>query len=67
MVNETSKICDREIKRLNKNVRIIINKNNLTDNDFADLNRCYNDLDYYNYHKNYKAFQRMITEELDNE
>ncbi len=67
MMNDISRVCDKEIVRLNKNVRAIISKDKVTDEDLSDLNRYYDDLDFYNYHKNYKQFQRILTEEYENE
>lgn len=60
-------VCDKEILRLGKNVKIILNKGNITDDDLIDLNRYYNDLDYYNYHKNYRRLKRALTEDYLNE
>lgn len=67
MLSDIHYICDKEISRLSKNVRIILNKPNISDNDLDDLNRYYDDLDFYNYHKNYNYYKRLITEGYDDE
>lgn len=67
MLNDVNSVCNKEISRLSKNVRLILNKDTVTDDDLANLNRYYNDLDYYNYHKNYKKLQRALTEDYANE
>ena len=43
-------LCNREIVRLNKNVRLILNKKNITNTDLENLNDLYNELDFYNYY-----------------
>lgn len=57
--------CTKEIKRLSKNVRIILNKPNISNNDLNELNDLYNDLDYYNEHKNAAQLKKALLEDYD--
>lgn len=50
MVYNYRDLCRREIVRLNKNVRLILNKKNITNIDLENLNDLYNELDFYNYY-----------------
>ena len=65
MYDNIQSICNKEIKRLSKNVRLILNKDNISSDDLADLNDLYNSLDFYDYHKNYHRLQKILTEELE--
>ena len=65
MYDNIQSICNKEIKRLGKNVRLILNKNNISNEDLADLNDLYNSLDFYEYHKNYQRFKNILAEELE--
>lgn len=67
MVNDYVKVCEKEVVRLGNNVRLILNKKSLSDNDIDTLNDIYNELDYYNYYKNYREFKSRLLEDYRNE
>jgi hypothetical protein len=60
-------ICEKEVVRLSNNVRLILNKKSLSDSDIANLNDLYNELDYYNYYKNFRKLKSKLQEDYDNE
>ena len=67
MINNYQSVCNREIYRINNNVRLILSKGEITDEDLVNLNDYYNELDYYNYYKNYRRFNQMLMEDYDYE
>ena len=67
MVNNYQSVCNREIYRINNNVRLILSKGEITNEDLGNLNDYYNELDYYNYYKNYRRFNQMLMEDYDYE
>lgn len=67
MVNDYVKVCEKEVVRLGNNARLILNKKSLSDNDIDTLNDIYNELDYYNYYKNYREFKSRLLEDYRNE
>jgi len=67
MINNYQNVCNREIYRINNNVRLILSKGEITDEDLVNLNDYYNELDYYNYYKNYRRFNQMLMEDYDYE
>lgn len=67
MINNYQSICNREIYRINNNVRLILSKGEITNEDLGNLNDYYNELDYYNYYKNYRRFNQMLMEDYDYE
>ena len=67
MINNYQNVCNREIYRINNNVRLILSKGEITDEDLVNLNDYYNELDYYNYYKNYRRFNQMLMEDYNYE
>lgn len=67
MSSDINTVCNKEISRLSRNVRLILNKDTITNDELEDLNRYYNDLDYYNYYKNYRKLKMALTEDYLNE
>jgi len=67
MINNYRDVCNREIYRINNNVRLILSKGEITNEDLGNLNDYYNELDYYNYYKNYRRFNQMLMEDYDYE
>lgn len=67
MVNNYQNVCNREIYRISNNVRLILSKGEITNEDLGNLNDYYNELDYYNYYKNYRRFNQMLMEDYDYE
>lgn len=67
MVNNYQNVCNREIYRINNNVRLILSKGEITNEDLGNLNDYYNELDYYNYYKNYRRFNQMLMDDYDYE
>lgn len=67
MINNYQNVCNREIYRINNNVRLILSKGEITNEDLVNLNDYYNELDYYNYYKNYRRFNQMLMEDYDYE
>ncbi len=67
MINNYQSVCNREIYRINNNVRLILSKGEITNEDLGNLNDYYNELDYYNYYKNYRRFNQMLMEDYDYE
>lgn len=67
MINNYQSVCNREIYRINNNVRLILSKGEITNEDLVNLNDYYNELDYYNYYKNYRRFNQMLMEDYDYE
>ena len=67
MVNNYQSVCNREIYRINNNVRLILSKGEITNEDLGNLNDYYNELDYYNYYKYYRRFNQMLMEDYDYE
>lgn len=65
MINNYRDVCNREIYRINNNVRLILSKGEITNEDLGNLNDYYNELDYYNYYKNYRRFNQMLMEDYD--
>lgn len=67
MTSNYISICEKEVVRLSNNVRLILNKKSLSDSDIANLNDLYNELDYYNYYKNFRRLKSKLQEDYDNE
>lgn len=67
MTSNYISICEKEVVRLSNNVRLILNKKSLSDSDIANLNDLYNELDYYNYYKNFRKLKSKLQEDYDNE
>lgn len=67
MTSNYVSICEKEVVRLSNNVRLILNKKSLSDSDIANLNDLYNELDYYNYYKNFRKLKSKLQEDYDNE
>ena len=69
-MTDIEKLCGREIARLNnERSKLEYESANrlLTSSEMQSLNNIYNDLDFYNYHKNYRSYQRMLTEDIYDE
>lgn len=67
MTSNYISICEKEVVRLSNNVRLILNKKSLSESDIANLNDLYNELDYYNYYKNFRKLKSKLQEDYDNE
>ena len=69
-MTDIEKLCGRGIARLNnERSKLEYESANrlLTSSEMQSLNNIYNDLDFYNYHKNYRSYQRMLTEDIYDE
>ena len=69
-MSDLEKICSGEIIRLNREKSKLENESHnryLTSTEMQSLNNIYNDLDFYNYHKNYRSLQRKLTEDIYDE
>lgn len=60
MINNYVSVCEKEVIRLSNNARLILNKDKITNSDIDDLNDIYNELDYFNYYKNYNIKKKLL-------